>query len=350
MAVEPGGDAHRVPAARPALAHLERDARPLADRRPERGRLGEQPERVVQHVVGERSGVGAEVGGLHRARSAAGGHREAGAGEFAAEPGGTGVRVGPTGHRVAAHDAHHPGAVEEFVQGVGDGVVVDRAEHRGEDVAVALRALEPGVGARVRGRLVPRVQRLEQFVGRVDEGAVRVEQEPRYGREHQGPGRPDPGGGIGVHRAAEEDGARGVEAEQDVRTAGQIDGLDPEPGERAVFGDHLVELGEGLYLAVVGGAVRLGGCRLHPPMLARMFGLRGQLWMAAGSIHMTSQVWPSRSSKARPYMKPWPGSGRSPCHRPRWPGRPARPPSRGSRRSDRSAPRWSSWRRRSPSW
>jgi hypothetical protein len=135
---------------------------------------------------------------------------------------------------------HHPCADEEFVHGVGHGVVVDRARHRGEDVAVGLRVPVPGVGARVRRRLAALLQRLEQLVGCVREGAVRVEDR----REDQGAGRPDPGGGLGVHRTAGEDGADGVEARQDVRTAGRVDGLDAVPGEGALLGDDLVELGE----------------------------------------------------------------------------------------------------------
>ncbi len=76
-------------------------------------------------------------------------------------------------------------------------------------------------------------------------------------------------------------------------------------------GDDLDELGGGFDLAVVGAVERLGGCRTHPPMPGSPLtgrippGERAvQPCTAAGSIHMTSQVWPSRSSKARPYM--WP--------------------------------------------
>jgi hypothetical protein len=45
--------------------------------------------------------------------------------------------------------------------------------------------------------------------------------------------------------------------EQGVRTARQVDGLDAVVGEAAVRRDDPVELGEALYLPVVGGVVGL---------------------------------------------------------------------------------------------
>ena len=95
-------------------------------------------------------------------------------------------------HRVTAHHAHHPCAAQEFVEGVGDGVVVDGAQHRREDVAVGLGPLEPGVREGVGRRLVTAVvEPGEQLVGGVEQAAVRVEGQVRDGREDQGAVRAD---------------------------------------------------------------------------------------------------------------------------------------------------------------
>ncbi|CAM5512316.1 hypothetical protein SVIOM342S_00120 [Streptomyces violaceorubidus] len=134
---------------------------------------------------------------------------------------------------------------------------MDRAQHGGEHVTVGLGLLEPVVGQGVRCRPVALVQTGVELVGGVDTPPVGVEGQARYGREDQGAGGAHPGGGTGVHGAAEEDGARGVGGEQRVRTVRQVDGLDAVVGEAAGRRDDPVELGEALDLPVVGGVVGL---------------------------------------------------------------------------------------------
>ncbi len=240
----------------------------MRDRRGERRLLGEDRERLVEHRVVVRRRVRPEVGRLHGPGSAPGGHREPVARELPPEPRGPRVFVRAPGHRVPAHDAHHPLPVQEFVEGVGEGVVVHGAQHRGEDVPVGLGPLEPGVRAGVRRRLVPPVgEPREQLVRCVQEPSVGVEGQSGGGREDQCPRGPDARGGVLLHGAAEEDGTRGVRGEQRGRTARQVDGLDAVSGERTARRDDLVELGECLDLTVAG--VR-GGCfgGQHPPMLS----------------------------------------------------------------------------------
>lgn len=121
---------------------------------------------------------------------------------------------------------------EEFVEGVGDGVVVHGPQHRREDVVVGLGLLEPVVRAGVRRRLVSTLREArEQLVGGIEKAPVRVEREAGDRREDQGAGGPDPRRGVGPHRAAEEDGALGVQGEQFVRTLCQVDGLHAASGE-----------------------------------------------------------------------------------------------------------------------
>ncbi|QHY98470.1 hypothetical protein SSPS47_25505 [Streptomyces sp. S4.7] len=205
---------------------------------------------LVQHVVGMRGGVRAQVGGLHGAGATAGRHGQPRTGQIAAEASRSRVRVSAPRHGVAAHHAHDPCADEEFVQGVRDRVVVDRPQHRGEYVAVGLGALEPLVGEGVRCRLVPAlVQPLEELLGGVERAPVRVEREMGDGREDQCPVGPYLRRGVRCHRAAEEDGLGGVGGQQRERTARQVDRLDPEAAERPAQ-DHLVELVERFDLAV----------------------------------------------------------------------------------------------------
>src|SRR5690606_40157470 len=64
---------------------------------------------------------------------------------------------------------------------------------------------------------------------------------------------------------------------------------------------HMPSQGLGFTVSLTAGTFELPQTRFSAPGPARPV----QPSTAAGSIHTTSQVWPSRSSKARPYMKPW---------------------------------------------
>ena len=164
---------------------------------------------------------------------------------------------------------------EEFVEGVGDGVVVDGAQHRGEDVAVGLGPLEPGVRERVRRPLVApsaspsnsSSRRVEQRRGtgrRADPGTGGKTSAPSA-RTFARPSRL-PSGSRGRRpprcrcRAAPSYGPSGRPTGRGTRSAGAL-------------GHDVVELRQGLDLTVStlgprsGGATLFLSCQTHGLML-----------------------------------------------------------------------------------
>jgi hypothetical protein len=151
---------------------------------------------------------------------------------------------------VAAHDADDARADEEFVEGVGHGVVVDAAEHRGEDVAPVAGAQEPVVRAGVGRRRVTGGEALVERVGAVERAAVRIEGQIRNGRKDERAGGAYAGGGLRLHQAAEEDRFGGVRRQEDRGTGRQVDGLDAVSAQGAGR-DRAVELLQRLDLPLV---------------------------------------------------------------------------------------------------
>ena len=80
-------------------------------------------------------GEGAEVGRLHRTRTTTGHHDEPGLGQPMAEASRRGIRLLTTSDRMTTHHAHDLPAGEPLVEGVGDRLVVDRAQQGDVDVS-----------------------------------------------------------------------------------------------------------------------------------------------------------------------------------------------------------------------
>ena len=84
------------------VVHVERDLRPRLDLGHERRDASQSSQRLVERPRGCR--VRAEVGSLHRARSAPRGHDAPGLGQGMAEVGGPGVARRSPFERVPTHD------------------------------------------------------------------------------------------------------------------------------------------------------------------------------------------------------------------------------------------------------
>ena len=220
-----------------------------------------------EHGVVEGGRVRAEVRRLHRARAAARGHREPGARQ----------RRGPAARRRRTRPCRVPSRGRPSrpppVCRAGVRRGRRRRRRRGRSAASTRRCRRRPWSAgtrRTRGRpaslvALRRARRTTRRASRA--AAVRVEGQVREGREDQGAVGADLRRGVLPHRAAEEDGARGVAGQQLARPVRQIDGLDAESGEGAAGRDDRVELLERLDLTVV-VVGRMGGARLHPPMLS----------------------------------------------------------------------------------
>ena len=118
-------------------------------------------------------------------------------------------------------------AVDELVEGVGDRVVVDRAQQGDERVVLVVGPARPVVRPGVRGGLVTVLgQPVVQLARLVERRAVGVDRRLRVGREHQGAVRAQ----VRVERrrdpAAEHDQALDVAAgQQGVLVAGEVEVL-----------------------------------------------------------------------------------------------------------------------------
>jgi hypothetical protein len=155
---------------------------------------------------------------------------------------------------VAPHDPDDGAGPDELVQGVGDGVVVDRPQQRDEGVVVEGGVPHPLVGKEVRRRLVASFadSRVE-LVGGVQRGAVGVDRRVRVGGEDQRVVRTEVGAQRGGEPAAEDHEPLHVGArEQAVLVCREVQVLQPQPGERPARREHGVEIGEVLDLGVRG--------------------------------------------------------------------------------------------------
>lgn len=223
----PGGDGQALGAGRMGPGHRERRRLPcveLVDDAPVdaavRGhhvtQVVGQPHRYRDgghrrlHLgLGSSGEMGAQVGGLHRSRSAPRHHRVPQLGEPFAQLDDLAVDGGISTHSVSAHHSDHPSTDDEPIEGLGHRVVVDRLDdrvHVGDPAQPAALDEDP-VGVEVGGPLVAArvvsVEPAQQLVRRVQRRPERIDREiarfdvREHGRKGRGAARPTDSGSPG---------------------------------------------------------------------------------------------------------------------------------------------------------
>ena len=242
------------PAAVEAAPHLERGVEPGLDRRVQR-RVREDGDRRVEVLVAAPGVPGAEVRRLHRARTAAGHHDDAGAGQRAPEQRHGAVLVGVAGQPVAAHDRHDAVPGQRLLERVRHAVVVQAAIERLEDARRAGAAggaevrVDPGVARRrVAARLADDVAGVEILLDRVEAAAERIVGNAFRPRHDQRLVGERVGDRRRLELAAEERRPGEPAGRQRRGVAPQVQTLEDTRGERPAFAQVRVELGDGLEL------------------------------------------------------------------------------------------------------
>ena len=303
MPVEPGGDSQRRRSVRMTFDDGGRLARPRGHRGPEPGDGLQPSQRRFEVAIRDVAEVGAQVGGLHGARAAARGHHPPGPGEEPAELRCLGEFRGAA---LCGVPAHHPdggparGEVRppEFLQGIADGVVMQRRSQRGVQPVPLPRADAPLIHQRIGKFLVrPRFQACVEFLRRVQPGPVGVERHTLQPGKDQRAAVPEGVLHPRVEGAAEEDGAFDVQGGQRRFPAPQVQRL----GVPAAHGhcprrDQAVEAG-GFRLQGSAGweSGRRRGSRRGPSSLVRRRP-SGAAPAGAGS----SRCWPGGGAGSLP--------------------------------------------------
>ncbi len=230
---------------RPPFADLARAPHPAVDRGPEGRHRAQHLQRLVEHARVVRRQPRAQVGGLHRPRTAAGRHRQRCSrrvGEQPSEPCRVGVRRVVTGGAVPAHHPDDPAPVQPGGEGVVHRVVVQRA---GQPGLVAVGPLGPGEGPPV-GAVAPAGGVVEVRCG-VQARAVGVDRHLAEVGEHQSAVALDPGGVAVVEGAPEERRALEAAPTELLAPPAQVHATHAPPRERAGSGgEPAVELGSRL--------------------------------------------------------------------------------------------------------